>query len=146
MSIKQLSIFDDNFNINENLLSLEVIKEKEFFLGETWIGRVSEFCSMLSVDLAARHYFHSLINIGDEIIPDMSRFKNSGYWGKKYNDMKGIVKDKGISSLTVDFENGDKNIYLCTEHVIEINGKKDSYQNYLRTIWDFIEKEKEVKK
>lgn len=142
MTVKQQLLFDKNLQINEEILSTNIEENSNYPFIEPWKS-LNEFCNIFSVDYAARHYFDSLINIGDEIIPDMSRFKNSGYWGKKYDMMKGIVAAKGIGQcLTIDFENGDKGMFLLSENIVEINGRKDNYQNYIKKINELRDLEK----
>lgn len=145
MTIKQQVLFDKNLQINEEILSTNTGQNSNYSFIEPWKS-LNEFCSILGVDYAARCYFHRLINIGDKIMPDMSKYKSSSYWGKKYDQMKGVVVSVGISSVAVNFENGDNFIYIDSANIVEINEEKNSYQNYLEKINELRDLEKSNKR
>lgn len=130
--MSQLSLFE--------IETIEPKKETNYpFLGEVW-DSIKEFCNLLSVDYATRKYFHSLLKVGDIIVIDTS--SDSKYYSlKKYHGKKAEIKSISDGCADVMFEGEEKVTWICTENVIEINGEKDSYKNYLGTINKMIKVE-----
>ncbi|UTJ05411.1 hypothetical protein [Arcobacter roscoffensis] len=133
----QASLFDtDTIPMIETKASFQ--KENKWF--EPW-DSLAQWASVQSVDFVASNYFHSLLKVGDKVKVDMSRFKDSYYWGKSYHNKTGVIKYLGISSADVLFEE-EKPVYMNTEDICEVNGKKFKYQDCIPTINKMINDEK----